>query len=104
MSILMVFILGGLLTFGMRLSFIYLLGRLALPDSVRRMLRFVPAAVLSAIIAPELFLHTGSFDVSLGNTRLLAGLAAIAIAWWTKNALITILAGMAFLLALQFLL
>ncbi|HEY5984295.1 MAG TPA: AzlD domain-containing protein [Anaerolineales bacterium] len=104
MSILLIFVLGGLLTFGMRLSFIYLLGRVALPDSVRRMLRFVPAAVLSAIIAPELLLHTGSFDLSLGNTRLLAGLAAIAIAWWTKNTLITILAGMAFLLALQFLL
>ena len=101
MNILLVFIAGGLLTFAMRFSFIYLLGRAALPESGRRLLRFVPVAVLSAIVAPELLLHTGSLDVSPSNTRLIAGLLAILVAWWTRNTLITILVGMAALVALQ---
>jgi branched-subunit amino acid transport protein len=103
MNILLVFIVGGLLTFAMRFSFIYLLGRIALPDSVSRMLRLVPAAVLSAIVAPELLLHPGSFDLSPDNTRLLAGLLAVLVAWWTKNTLVTILVGFGFLLAAQLL-
>jgi branched-subunit amino acid transport protein len=57
--------------------------------------------VLSAIVFPELLMHSGSLDVSLGNTRLLAGLIAIAVAWFTRNILLTILAGMIALLLLQ---
>jgi branched-subunit amino acid transport protein len=101
MNLALVFVVGGLLTFGMRLSFIYLVGRITLPESIRRMLRFVPAAVLSAIIAPELLLHSGGLDLGADNTRLLAGLASILVALWTKNALVTILVGFSFLLMLQ---
>ena len=102
MSLLLIFILGGLLTFAMRFSFIYLLGRAALPEALRRVLRFVPAAVLSALIAPELLMHSGASDLSLGNTRLIAGLLAVVVAWWTKNTLLTILVGVALLVVLQF--
>lgn len=104
MNILLVLIFGGLLTFTMRFSFIYLMGRVALPETVQRTLRFVPAAVLSAIIAPELLLHSGSLDLSLGNTRLIAGILSVLLAWWTKNTLLTILVGMGLLLATQLLL
>jgi branched-subunit amino acid transport protein len=101
MSMLWVFLMGGLLTFGMRFSFIYLLGRVALPDGIRRMLRFVPAAVLSAIVAPELLMHSGSLDLSLGNPYLLAGAIAVIAAIWIRNTLLTILIGMAALVILQ---
>jgi len=50
-------LLGGALTFGMRLSFIYLFGRFEIPATVKQALRFVPPAVLSAIIAPALFMR-----------------------------------------------
>lgn len=102
MSIWLVFLLGGLLTFGMRYSFIYLLGRYELPETLRRALRFVPPAVLSAIVFPELFIRAGEFNLSLTNFRLLAGLAAVLVAWRTKNTLLTILAGMIALLVLEF--
>jgi branched-subunit amino acid transport protein len=94
-------VLGGLLTFGIRFSLIYLFGRFEVPATIRAALRFVPPAVLSAIVFPELFLHGGSLDLSLGNHRLLAGLVAVLAAWRTRNSLVTILAGMAALLALQ---
>lgn len=102
MNIWLVFLLGGMLTFGMRYSFIYLLGRFELPETLRRALRFVPPAVLSAIVFPELFVRSGQFDVSWTNFRLLAGVVAVLVAWKTKNTLLTILAGMAALLILEF--
>ena len=101
MNIWLVMLLGGLITFGMRFSLIYLFGRFELPETVRRALHYVPPAVLSAIIFPELFLPSGTLDLSLENTRLLAGLIAILVAWFTRNTLITILAGMLALFLLK---
>ncbi len=85
----------GAITYAIRLVFIALEGRLALPELVRRGLRYVPPAVLSAIIFPELFRPAGSLDLSLGNVRLLAGLLAAVVAWRTRNVLWTLAAGMA---------
>lgn len=104
MNIWLVLLLGGLLTFGMRYSFIYLLGRFELPETLRRALRFVPPAVLSAIVFPDLFIRSGQFDFSLTNFRLLAGVIAVLVAWKTKNTLLTILAGMIALLVLEYVL
>jgi branched-subunit amino acid transport protein len=91
----------GAATFTIRFSFIYLFGRLEIPVVARRALRFVPPAVFSAIIFPELFMPTGVIDVSLGNDRLLAGLLAALVAWRTKSVVLTILVGMAGLYLLQ---
>lgn len=103
MNIWLVMFLGGALTFGMRMSFIYLFGRFEIPAMVKRALRFVPPAVLSAIIAPALFMPNNTFDFSLNNYRLMAGVVAILVGWRTKNTLMTILAGMAALLILMWL-
>jgi branched-subunit amino acid transport protein len=93
--------LGGLLTFATRLSFIALLGRVETPDLLRRALRYVPPAVLSAIILPEMVVRQGAVDLSFHNLRLFAGLAAAAVALWTRNVLLTIGVGMAALWILQ---
>ena len=102
MNIWVVMLLGGLLTFGMRFSFVYLFGRFEVPETMRQSLRFVPPAVLSAIIFPQLFMPSGYSDFNLSNHRWPAGLIAVMVALWTKNTLLTILAGMAALLLLQF--
>ena len=102
MNIWLVFLLGGLLTFGMRFSFIYLFGRFEIPQTVHRALRFVPPAVLSAIIFPNILMPNNYLDLSLTNYRWIAGLVAVLVALWTKNTLLTILVGMAALLILQF--
>ena len=102
MNIWLVMLLGGLITFGMRFSLIYLFGRFHVPEALRKALRYVPPAVLSAIIFPELFIRDEMLNLSLDNYRLMAGLVAILAAWFTKNILITILAGMLALFLLQF--
>lgn len=104
MNVWLLILLAGLATFATRLSMILLLERVPMPDWFRRALRFVPLAVLSAIALPDLVLRNGAPDLSFQNPYLPSGLAAILVAWRTRNVLLTILAGMAVLLALQALL
>jgi len=95
-------ILGmGLITYAIRLSLFLLPERVTLAPWLLRALRYVPAAVLSAIIMPELLLPGGVLDLSLGNDRLLAGLIAILVAWRTRNVFLTVGAGMVILWFLQ---
>ena len=101
MNIWLIMLIGGLITFGMRFSLIFLFGKFEIPVTMRKALHYVPPAVLSAIILPELLYPSNQLDLSLGNTRLLAGIVAILVAWFTKNTLLTILAGMIALLLFQ---
>lgn len=103
MNIWLVIIIGGLITFGIRFSLIYLFGKFEIPETLRKALHYVPPAVLSAIIFPELLIRDGSLDLALTNTRLLAGIIAIVTAWFSRNTLLTILVGMAALFLLQWL-
>ncbi|UPT74810.1 MAG: AzlD domain-containing protein [Elusimicrobiota bacterium] len=101
MSVWGIFALGGLFTFATRFSFIYALGRVRIPPALHRALRFVPPAVLSAIIFPEVLMTDGRLDAGLGNHRMLAAAVALAVAARTKKVLPTIAAGMAALLLLS---
>lgn len=100
-SLWLVAIVAGLITFALRLSFIIGQERIPMPALLRRALRFVPVAVLIALIVPELLRRDGTWAFSFGNTRLLAGLLATAVAWTTRNILFTIAAGMLALLLLE---
>lgn len=95
MNLWIVMIAVGLLTFLTRLSFIALLERIQLPAAFQRALRFVPIAVLSAIIAPEIGYADNALFLSPQNPRLLAGVVATLVAYYTKNVVWTIVAGMA---------
>jgi branched-subunit amino acid transport protein len=92
---------AGLATFLTRFSFIYLLDKFDMPDWFRRALRFVPPAVLSAIILPELISPSGSLELTWRNPQLIAGAIAVLVAWRSRNMLITIAAGMIAWLGIQ---
>ncbi len=94
----------GIITYAIRLSLIVMSDRITLSDPVQQALRFVPAAVLSAIIAPDMFRPGGVLDISLGNARMVAGLVAIVVAWKTQNVLLTIGLGMLAMWGMQWLL
>ncbi len=101
MDLWLTMMLAGLLTYGTRLSFIAAHGRVEMPDWFTRALTFVPVAVLSAIIFPDLLVPNNTFDLSPGNPRLLAGVAATLVAWRTRNVWLTIAVGMAVLFVMQ---
>jgi branched-subunit amino acid transport protein len=94
----------GLLTFLTRLSFIALHNVWTPPELFRRALHYVPVAVLTAILVPELVMPTGSLDLSPLNPRLLAGAVAIFVAWRTKNTVLTVVIGMGVFWAVSYLL
>ncbi len=100
-SIWLLFLAIGLGTFTLRFLFIYLFGKIEMPDWLRRALRFVPAAALAALVFPALTHPAGHLDLSLQNFRLLAGLGGAIVAWRTRNVLFTILFGMALLWILE---
>jgi branched-subunit amino acid transport protein len=100
MTVWLVIVGMGVVTFAIRLSMIVLLGHVGVPALVQRALRFVPPAVFSAIILPELLRPAGSLDLSWGNAQLLAGALAAVVAWRTRNVLLSIAVGMAALWAL----
>jgi len=94
----------GLITFAIRLSFIALFGRFdEIPPRLGRALRYVPAAVLAALVAPE-FVTLQPAAGGLAVDKLLAGGVAAAVAWHTEDIFATILSGMGALWAARFLL
>lgn len=101
LSIWLFFVILAIGTFALRLSFIYLFGKVDMPNWLRRALRFVPAAVLAALVFPALTYPNGALDLSLDNVRLLAGIGGALVAWKTRNVLWTIAVGMALLWFLQ---
>ena len=95
-------ILGmGLVTYLTRLAPMWLYTRLKIPLWMRQAMRYVPTAVLTAIIFTEVLLPNGTPDLSIHNARLLSALLAAFIAWRTGNALATIAVGMITLWILQ---
>lgn len=94
MALWLTILAAGLITYALRLSLVDALGKIKLPMLLVRGLRFVPPAVLTAIIVPELVLHGGQLDLSLGNPRLLAGVLAAVVARVSKSVVFTVVAGM----------
>ncbi len=97
-------ILGmGLATYGIRLLPLLAFHRLKLPRWAYQAMRYIPAAVLTAIILPELVRPAGPIDLSLTNARLVAGVVAAVVAWRTRNVLATVAVGMGVLWGVQWL-
>ncbi len=101
MNLWVLILAAGLITYIIRLSFIFILERVTIPDWFRRSLRYVPAAVLSAILVPELSSWNGKVDLSWNNPQILAGLVAILVAWRTRNVVLTLLSGLVFFFILN---
>lgn len=104
MNLWLLMVLIGLITFSFRSSLILTAGRIALPKTFERGLRYVPPAVLMALIVPQFLTLDGQLAIAPTNERLIAGLIAGTVAWFTKSMLATIATGMLALWLLQYLL
>jgi branched-subunit amino acid transport protein len=95
----------GVLNFLSRLSFIAVFARVEMPPPVARALRFVPAAMLTAIVVPAVvFVAPGALAFSYTNPKLVAALVATFIAWKARSAVATMATGMVALWLVQWLL
>ena len=85
----------------LRASFILFADPQLFPHRFRQALKFVPPAVLAAIVLPGLAMPDGVIDVTFANPRWMAGVLAIVVALATRNATATIAIGMLALWLLQ---
>ena len=93
-------LLAGAGTYALRASFLAAAQRLVdLPPMTERILRQIPPAVLAALVLPALVRPGGDFD--LWQPRLLAGVVAGLVSWKTRNIGLTLVVGMAVLVAIE---
>ena len=90
----------GALNYASRLSFIAFFARRAMPPLLARALKYVPAAMLTALIVPMIVDWKGA-AADFATPRVAAAVLAAAVAFATRSTLKTLATGMAALWLLQ---
>lgn len=99
-SIWIAIVVGGILTYGIRVAFLALADRVAaVPPRVRVALRMIPAAALAAIAIPPLLRPEGRLDMA--SPELFAGLIALGVAARTRSIPATLVTGILVVVLLQ---
>ena len=89
-------ILGmGAVTYLPRLLPVLLLSSKKLPPLVAAWLRYVPVAVLSAMLLPSLVVNDARLDFSRSNLFLWAAVPTFLVAWKTRSLFGSVIVGMA---------
>ncbi|HQR11282.1 MAG TPA: AzlD domain-containing protein [Casimicrobiaceae bacterium] len=91
----------GLLNYLSRLSFIAVFARLRMPPWLERALRYVPAAMLTALILPMITAQPAVAGTLAFHPKIVAALLAGVVAFFTRSTLWTLGAGMSALWLLQ---
>jgi branched-subunit amino acid transport protein len=96
-----VVITAGIATFAIRFVFIGLFGRIEIPPTLERSLRYIAPAVLAALSLPAVLAPGGTFDPwnPFVPAAIIGGLAA----WATKSIGAAIVVGLPALWLLQWL-
>lgn len=80
----------ALVTFLTRYTMIALLGK-KLPPFISKFLKYIPVAILTALIVPFVFTYEDILEI---NNHFWAFLIALLIAWGTKQVILTLIGGM----------
>lgn len=95
-------ILGGLGTYLIRVSFLFVLGNRMVSPVVGTVLRYIPPAAFAALVFPAILRPEGVLEIGIDNLRLLAALIALAIGLATRNVTWVLVSGMVSLWTLTF--
>ncbi|MDZ4158585.1 MAG: AzlD domain-containing protein [Anaerolineaceae bacterium] len=88
-------ILGmALVTYLPRLLPLWMLNGRTLPPLVTTWLRYVPVAVLAAMLSPALLIPDDRIQISLDNLFLLAAIPTTLVAWRTRSLFWSVITGM----------
>lgn len=85
----------ALVTFLIRYPLLAISSRIELPSQLIEALKYLPPAILTAIVVPAVLIPAGNeISLSYTNARLVGAIAAMLVSWQTKNLLATIIGGM----------
>ncbi len=73
----------------------------SLPLWVQQALHYAPVAALAGVVVPEVVMANGQLISTWLDARLFSAAAAVAVYFWRKSVLLTLLAGMAVYLPLH---
>ena len=73
----------------------------ALPAWAHRALQYAPVAALAGVVVPEVVMLDGQLVSTWQDARLFAALAGVAVYWWRRSVLLTLVLGMAVYLPLH---
>ncbi len=97
----LVIVVVGALNYLSRLSFIAFFARRSVPPALARTLRYVPVAMLTALIVPMVLPGPPLVVPDVPTPRIVAALVAGVVAWLTHSTPKTLVAGMLALWLLQ---
>ena len=100
-EVILTIIIMAAVTFLTRFTSPLLLGRTGIPTWFKHLLKHVPTAILTALIAPALLAPHGSIILTFENHYLLAGAVAAFMAYRRQPPVVTMGAGMAVMLVLR---
>lgn len=86
-------ILGAaIVTYLTRFPLMILSGK-KIPSPLMKYLSFIAPAVLTALIAPMIFIKQGRVDISLSNNYFIAAIITVLVSYFSKNMLASLIAG-----------
>lgn len=91
----------ALVTVVSRCFFFILDQQWTLPGWAHRALNYAPVAALSAVVIPEVVTLNGHLVTTWQDARLFAALAGVAVYFWRRSVLLTLMVGMAVYLPLH---
>ena len=94
MNIWLSMIIAGTINYITRLSSVLLINPKKLNKNTKILLSYVPSAVFPAIIFPAVFLNDYGDLVNYNDPKIFGALVAVVFGYYSKNIVITILAGL----------
>ncbi len=91
-----------LVTFIPRYLPLAVLSKMEIPEVVIEWLKYIPAAILAALLAPGILIIDGRLMITPQNTYLLAALPTFLIAIYKRNIFLTVIVGMVMIIILNF--
>jgi branched-subunit amino acid transport protein len=73
----------------------------SLPDWAHRALQYAPVAALAGVVVPEVVMLNGQLVPTWLDARVFAALAGVAVYFWRRSVLLTLVLGMAVYLPLH---
>ena len=91
----------ALVTYFTRIGALALFRFTGVPTWLNRWLKYVPVAILTALIVPSLLIPKGYLDISLNNHYLIAGIVAAFVAYKSRNIIATLSIGMSIMFVMK---
>ena len=95
--------IAGFITYFTRMGMVTLIDKDIFSENFRKILNYVPSVVFPSIIFPGVLLDDYGTLVTITDPKIYGALAAIFVGFFSKNVILTIIAGLTFYWLLIFL-